>query len=43
VIGLLASNGFSLEFITFLIGVGFMVGALYFAWILKSQKIKEIE
>jgi len=42
VIGLLASNGFSLEFITFLIGVGFMVGALYFAWILKSQKIKEI-
>ncbi len=41
-IGALASRSFSLEFITFLIGVGFVVGALYFMWILKTQNIKEV-
>jgi len=41
-IGVLASNGYSLEFITVLIGCGFMIGGIYFAWILKTQKIKEI-
>lgn len=41
-IGFLAQDGFSLEFITALIGLGFIVGGIYFAWILKSQKIKDI-
>ncbi|MFA6196395.1 MAG: MFS transporter [Sulfurimonas sp.] len=41
-IGVFATNGFSLEFITVLIGLGFFVGALYFAWILKTQNIKDI-
>ena len=41
-IGLLASYSFSLEFIAFFIGSGFFVGALYFIWILKTQKIEEI-
>lgn len=38
-IGFLASNSYSLEFITFLMGFGFVIGGIYFAWILKSQKI----
>ena len=41
-IGLLASDSISLEFITFLLGSGFFVGALYFTWILKTQNIEEI-
>ncbi len=41
-IGFLATEGFSLEYITVLIGVGFLAGAIYFAWILKTQKIKDI-
>jgi len=41
-IGFLASYSFSLEFITFLLGSGFFVGALYFTWILKTQNIEEI-
>ena len=41
-IGLLASYSFSLEFITVLIGSLFFVGAVYFMWILKTQKIEEI-
>ncbi|MCX6052105.1 MAG: MFS transporter [Campylobacterales bacterium] len=41
-IGVFATNGFSLEFITVLIGLGFFIGALYFAWILKTQNIKDI-
>ncbi len=41
-IGFLAQDDFSLEFITALIGLGFIVGGIYFAWILKSQKIKDI-
>jgi len=39
-IGFLATNGFSLEMITIFIGVGFIIGAIYFAWILKTQNIK---
>lgn len=42
-IGFLATDGYSLEFITVVIGSGFILGAIYFAWILKSQKIKEIQ
>lgn len=41
-IGFLAGDGFSLEFITVLIGFGFITGGVYFAWILKTQKIKDI-
>ncbi len=41
-IGYLASNDYSLEFITVAIGSGFIVGGVYFAWILKTQNIKEI-
>lgn len=41
-IGFLATREYSLEFITVLIGIGFIVGGVYFAWILKSQKIKDI-
>ncbi len=41
-IGFLASDGYSLEFITVIIGVGFIIGAIYFSWVLKSQQIKEI-
>ncbi|MCF6339675.1 MAG: MFS transporter [Sulfurimonas sp.] len=41
-IGFLATKDYSLEFITVLIGIGFMLGGVYFAWILKSQKIKDI-
>ena len=42
-IGYLAKIDYSLELIAVFIGVGFMIGGLYFAWILKSQKIREIE
>ena len=40
-IGFLATHDYSLEFITVVIGVGFLFGALYFKWILKTQNIKE--
>lgn len=42
-IGFLATKGFSLEFITSLIGVMFIVGALYFKWVIKSQNIKDVK
>ncbi|ABB44648.1 conserved hypothetical protein [Sulfurimonas denitrificans DSM 1251] len=42
-IGFLATKGFSLEFITSLIGVMFIVGALYFRWVIKSQNIKDVK
>lgn len=40
-IGVLASKEYSLEFITVVLGSGFIIGAIYFAWILKTHKIKE--
>ncbi len=42
-IGYLASNNYSLESITVLIGFGFILGAIYFKWLVESQNIKEIE
>ena len=39
-IGFFAVRDYSLEFITALIGLGFLVGALYFRWIIKTQNIK---
>ena len=41
-IGVFASGGFSLEFITTLIGTGFVVGGVYFTWIVKTQNIKDV-
>lgn len=41
-IGFLAEDGFSLESIASIMGCGFVVGAIYFTWILKTQKIKDI-
>ncbi|MDY0120343.1 MAG: MFS transporter [Sulfurimonas sp.] len=41
-IGFLASHGFSLAFITTALGCGFILGALYFAWILKTKTLKEV-
>jgi uncharacterized membrane protein len=41
-IGFLASNAFSLEFIAVVIGIGFLLGALYLSWILKRKNIKEV-
>ena len=41
-IGFLAKNEFSLEMITSFIACGFIVGAIYFKWILKTQTIKDI-
>lgn len=42
-IGFLATGGYSLEFITSLIGVGFFIGAFYFAWIVKTQNLKDVK
>ncbi len=41
-IGFLATNDFSLETITVIMGCGFIVGAVYFAWILKKYRIEDI-
>ncbi len=38
-IGFLATNGYSLEFIAWLMGAGFLVGAVYVRWILKTQDL----
>jgi MFS family permease len=38
-IGFLATNGQSIQTITILIGFGFIVGGLYFQWILKTKDI----
>jgi len=40
-IGFLANDGFSLQSITFILGSGFIIGGIYFAWILKTQNIKD--
>ena len=42
-IGQLASYGMSLEMITVLLGVGFIIGGVYFAFILKYRDLGEIE
>ncbi|WP_457745257.1 MFS transporter [Sulfurimonas sp.] len=41
-IGFLATHSFSLESITVIMGSGFLIGALYYTYILKTQNIKEI-
>jgi hypothetical protein len=40
--GVLAKNGFSLENVAFIMGVGFMLGAVYFKWVIKTKNIKEV-
>ncbi|MCK9454806.1 MFS transporter [Sulfurimonas sp.] len=42
-IGFLATKGVTLEFITILLGFGFIFGAIYFRWVLKTQNIKEVK
>ena len=42
-IGFLATADFSLELITVIIGTGFIMGGVYFAWILKTQNIRDIK
>lgn len=41
-IGFLATHDFSLEMIAIIMGVAFMVGGVYYAWVLKKEKIEEI-
>ncbi len=41
-IGFLATNDFSLESITLILGGVFVVGALYFAWVLKRYNFEEV-
>ncbi|WP_294965772.1 MFS transporter [Sulfurimonas sp.] len=41
-IGFLATQDYSLEFITVIIGLGFILGAIYFSWVTKTQNIKDI-
>jgi len=41
-IGFFAKKGFSLEIIAFFMGLGFIIGALYYNFILKQEKIDEI-
>ena len=41
-IGYLHVNNFSLEEVSFVLGATFMVGAIYFYWVINTQKIKEV-
>jgi len=41
-IGFLATHEFSLEQIAIFISVGFMIGAIYFKWLIEFRNIKEI-
>ncbi len=41
-IGFLATHSFSLELITAIMGSGFFIGAIYYKYVLRTQKIKEI-
>ncbi len=41
-IGYLAEKSFSLQNIAFLMGLGFIIGAIYYNFILKSEKINDI-
>lgn len=40
IIGFLAQNNFSLEFIASLLGFGFIIGSVCYSWILRTQDIK---
>ncbi|HIP20529.1 MAG TPA: MFS transporter [Sulfurimonas sp.] len=41
-IGFLATHNFSLEYIAVIMGFVFMLGGLYYAWVLKREKLEEI-
>jgi|GEM_PF-71456 len=41
-IGYFATHNFSLQEIAFIIALGFIVGAIYFSWLLKNKNIREI-
>jgi predicted MFS family arabinose efflux permease len=38
--GFLSSHNYSLEYITSILGLGFIIGAIYFVWISRSFKFK---
>lgn len=40
--GVLAENGFSLENVAFFMGLGFVVGAIYFKWVINTKNIKDV-
>jgi MFS family permease len=41
-IGYLVSQDFSLQSVLNFMGVGFVIGGIYFAWVIKNQKVEEI-
>jgi len=41
-IGFLATHDFSLEYIAIIMGFAFMVGGIYYAWVLDKEKLEEI-
>ncbi|MDF1882488.1 MFS transporter [Sulfurimonas sp. SAG-AH-194-C21] len=41
-IGFLATHDFSLEYIAVIMGIAFMIGGVYYAWVLQKEKIEEI-
>ncbi len=41
-IGYLATHDFSLPSITVIMGIMFMLGSIYYAWVLKKEKLEEI-
>ncbi|WP_415250731.1 MFS transporter [Sulfurimonas sp.] len=41
-IGFLSTHDFSLEYTAFILGSGFIIGAIYFSWVVRTHNIKEI-
>lgn len=41
-IGFLSTHNYSLEYTAFILGCGFIVGAIYFSWVIRTHNIKEI-
>ena len=41
-IGFLSTHNYSLEYTAFILGCGFIVGAIYFSWVIGTHNIKEI-
>ena len=41
-IGYLVSQDFSLQSVLNFMGIGFVIGGIYFAWVVKNQKVEEI-
>jgi len=41
-IGFLATHDYSLESIAIIMGFAFMIGGIYYSWVLKREKLEEI-